>query len=324
MIEDDIRIIHGDCRSVMASMPDGFVDAVVTDPPFGVRSDAWDDMDSREFAAFCMGWLSQARRLAPEMVLFSTQDPTLYKLCRLLYKRVRRMIWYKPLGSQYAGARECGVFYAYEEILHCHDRGTWSVVEPKDAEVGRLIRAARESAGLSRGAVDIAIRGKKTGLCYRWEEGACLPTGEQAERLCSLLCLNGEFSAALQTAVEAKSDTVGKAREQASVHAARNIDVFEHRTVTGGQHPCEKPVPLIVDIIEALGSGWQTILDPFAGSGTTLVAALKTGRRAVGIEIAPAYVEIARRRIGETMPDSKWGQGSLFDQDLASHNCGIT
>ena len=43
----------------------------------------------------------------------------------------------------------------------------------------------------------------------------------------------------------------------------------------------------------------ETILDPFMGSGTTLVACAKLGRRGVGIEIDPDYFEIACRRVEE-------------------------
>ena len=50
------------------------------------------------------------------------------------------------------------------------------------------------------------------------------------------------------------------------------------------------------------------ILDPFAGSGTTGVACVHTGRRFLGVEIDPAYCAIARRRIGEAL-----GVGGLFD-----------
>jgi len=39
------------------------------------------------------------------------------------------------------------------------------------------------------------------------------------------------------------------------------------------------------------------VLDPFCGSGTTLIAALETGRKAIGIEIDERWVEVARRRL---------------------------
>jgi DNA modification methylase len=78
-------------------------------------------------------------------------------------------------------------------------------------------------------------------------------------------------------------------------------------------HPTVKPVNLVAWLLNLVSRPGDLILDPFAGSGTTLVAALKTGRRAIGIELDPAYVEIARQRIGETSPDSRWGQRHLFD-----------
>jgi DNA modification methylase len=62
-------------------------------------------------------------------------------------------------------------------------------------------------------------------------------------------------------------------------------------------HPTQKPVALIEWCINLRWMPIGTILDPFLGSGTTAVAALKLGRHFLGFEIEPRYVEIARQRI---------------------------
>jgi len=62
------------------------------------------------------------------------------------------------------------------------------------------------------------------------------------------------------------------------------------------EHPTQKPLPLMKWCIGFLPDA-QTILDPFMGSGTTGVAAVKLGRKFIGIEIEPKYFDIACRRI---------------------------
>lgn len=62
------------------------------------------------------------------------------------------------------------------------------------------------------------------------------------------------------------------------------------------EHPTQKPVELMQWCIKHAAEP-DTILDPFAGSGTTLVAAKKLGRHFLGFEISPEYCQIARKRI---------------------------
>lgn len=83
----------------------------------------------------------------------------------------------------------------------------------------------------------------------------------------------------------------------------RPKDLITHRKLPGNQmiHPTEKPVPLLADLITAVTKPGDLILDPFAGSGSTLVAAKKTGRRFVGIELDELYYERAQQRIEETV-----------------------
>lgn len=61
-------------------------------------------------------------------------------------------------------------------------------------------------------------------------------------------------------------------------------------------HPTQKPVPLMERVILASSLQGEIVLDPFAGSGSTLVAALRHGRQAYGIERDLHYCDIIRAR----------------------------
>ena len=61
-------------------------------------------------------------------------------------------------------------------------------------------------------------------------------------------------------------------------------------------HPTVKPVSLVADAIKDCSKRGGVVLDPFCGSGTILIAAEKTGRRARAIELDPVYVDVAIRR----------------------------
>jgi adenine-specific DNA-methyltransferase len=62
-------------------------------------------------------------------------------------------------------------------------------------------------------------------------------------------------------------------------------------------HPCQFPVELIERLVLALSDPGDWVLDPFMGVGSTAIASLIHGRRAIGAEIMPEYAEIARERI---------------------------
>jgi site-specific DNA-methyltransferase (adenine-specific) len=72
---------------------------------------------------------------------------------------------------------------------------------------------------------------------------------------------------------------------------------YRYSTLNRGKlHQTQKPLALMRDIVRIVEPG-ETILDPFAGSGTTLVAALQEGYSAVGIEVTKEYATIAQKQI---------------------------
>jgi site-specific DNA-methyltransferase (adenine-specific) len=93
----------------------------------------------------------------------------------------------------------------------------------------------------------------------------------------------------------------------------------------GIDHPTPKPAWIMADAIEALSDPGEHILDPFTGSGTTGVAAIKLGRRFTGIEIDPGYFDTACKRLEVALkqadlfvaPPAPLKQTSMFTEDAA-------
>jgi DNA modification methylase len=89
------------------------------------------------------------------------------------------------------------------------------------------------------------------------------------------------------------------------VHGRNRSNVWDYAGINGfgrhrdellAMHPTVKPLALVADVIKDASARGDFVLDAFGGSGSTLLAAEKTGRRAALIEIDPLYVDVAIRR----------------------------
>jgi len=105
---------------------------------------------------------------------------------------------------------------------------------------------------------------------------------------------------------------VGQAQHRNNVelgkHGRNRTNVWEYASVNtfGGSrrhdlalHPTVKPAQLVADAIQDVTARGELVLDAFLGSGTTLIAAERTGRRFVGLDIDPVYVDVAITRWSE-------------------------
>lgn len=105
---------------------------------------------------------------------------------------------------------------------------------------------------------------------------------------------NGEFTLFLRKGAARAINNPGSK----AVHRA-------HNPVGNKLHPTEKPVDLMRLYIENSSLPGQIVLDPFAGAGSTLVAARDTMRRGIGIEIDQEYAMVACRRL-RVLPESRF------------------
>ncbi|MFP4356774.1 MAG: DNA-methyltransferase [Phycisphaerae bacterium] len=82
-----------------------------------------------------------------------------------------------------------------------------------------------------------------------------------------------------------------------------------------GWHPCQMPISLLSRILRVCSNPGDVVADPFAGSGTTLVAAKRLARRYLGLELSENYVENIRKRLADVQPireqQGDWPQGHV-------------
>ncbi len=71
-------------------------------------------------------------------------------------------------------------------------------------------------------------------------------------------------------------------------------------------HPAPYPVQLAERLIKLFSFAGDTVLDPFAGTGTTAVAALESGRQSISVEIEPRYLDLARSRLREAVAQLRY------------------
>lgn len=318
--DDLVTLYHGDCRDILPRLEPGSVDVLLTDPPyFQVKDDDWDNQWHKrdEFLAWLGGVLDQAKLLlAPSASVWVFASPFMARAVEDLVNERFRVLnsirWGKSDGThnraeittlrRYVMAWEAILFA--EQYDDVYDEQARALHRQVFAPLGRYIAQERERAGLTRDQVDVALGFVRTAaptrgteLCRRWEEGSSLPTAEAYERLRSLLgdgYLRREYED-----LRREYEDLRRPFQLSRPGPITDIWSFPQVESYPGKHPCEKPQSMLRHMLETSSRPGALVLDPFAGSGSTLRTCKELGRRAVGIELDKRYCAHATRRLSQ-------------------------
>jgi site-specific DNA-methyltransferase (adenine-specific) len=272
---DDVTLILGDALTELAKLPTASVDAVVTDPPYGILPGAWDKAPD---VAACVQEVQRVLKPTGFFAFFGQMPSMLPWIvrCQNSMTFYEHVVWVKrntlPGGNEYRLSRshESILIYAASPGNRAH-----SIKGPfEDVKVPGLLYDIATVEGIARNIADLRL----------WIE-----RGKPRTRSFSPTSGRKEFH-------RIRQNTTFDTRVNFT-----NVWSFlppALRKKGDERHPTEKPVPVVERLCEMTAPDGGIIVDPFMGSGTAAVACIRTGRRFIGIEIVAEYVELARERIG--------------------------
>ena len=258
---------RGDCLDLLARIPAASVHLAFADPPFNIGFD-YDAYDDRLTADAYLNW---SRKWMAEVVRVLRPDGTFWLAIGDEYAAELKVMATRELGLV---CRSWVVWY-YTFGVNCRQKFSRSHAH--------LFHFVRDPAAFTFNSERIRVPSARE-LVYG-DKRAC-PTGRLPDDTWILRPQD------LPEGFTAQEDTW---------YFPRVCGTFKERS---GWHGCQMPEQLLGRIVRGSSNEGDTVLDPFAGSGTTLAVAKKLGRSFLGVELSDAYVAKIRQRLaGITVGD---------------------
>lgn len=280
-------IVHGDCIAGMNALPAGSVDLAFADPPFniGYDYDVYDDsLHSDQYLDWSRQWITAVHRaLKPNGTFWLAIGDEYAAELKVEAQRIgfrcrSWVVWYYTFGVN------CS-----RKFTRSHAHLFHFVKNPKDfvfrsEELENRIPSARQlvyndSRANPRGRLpdDTWIIPPVDGAAPQpLEEGIQIPATQPTWTL---------RPQDLQSRFRPAEDTW---------YFPRVAGTFKERA---GFHGCQMPEQLLGRIIRVCSEPDAVVMDPFSGSGTTVAVAKKLGRRYLGFDLSPQYVELGTKRL---------------------------
>ena len=281
------KIINGDCIEVMKTLPEGSVDLIVTSPPYGVGIEYdvhEDDMLVEEYLQFTERWMSEAYRVMKDDGRIALNIP--YEINR-----------------QAKGGR---VFIVSE---------IWQIMKKIGYKFFGIIDLEEESPHRSRTTAWGSWMSPSAPYIYNPKE--CVVLAYKKKHIKTVKGVPewvGEVGE-----VEGKDGNMRNKTFYTETQKREFIDLVfgqwhyfaDTKSLTKATFSMDIPTKAI----KILTYKNDVVLDPFAGSGTSLVAAEILDRRWLGIELSPNYTEVARARVQHFVDEKKQVKIEFAEED---------
>lgn len=317
-----IQLYQGDCLELLKSIPDGSVDLVLTDPPFGTMKGQGKSPAARSLCLDNCDWdvklptvemfeeLSRVLRPNGKCVLFG-QEPYTSELINEEIPSMPfayRAIWLKNTTGNPLKCNKA-MLCRYEDILifaKIHPKHDFEGVHP----LRNYSKMVFDFIGMTKKAL-IDVLGQRVDHFFRFNSTQfSLCTESTYTEIVNLFHIDSmegfkPFEELQEIDTKYREDLIKNMNEQCP--SVFNLwqgnksksNVLEYAKDMDGFHPTQKPVKLLEDLIQTFSNTNDIVLDFTMGSGSTGVACVNTGRRFIGMEIDGGYFEIAKKRIEE-------------------------
>ena len=318
-----IELWRGDCLELMKNIPDGYVDLVLTDPPYGTMKgaalDGWKNKTTQWDTAIdpvkIFEQIIRVLRPNGKAILFS-QEPYTSRLITSAIPSLPfayRAMWYKNVHANALFAKSAMV-NRFEDICifskpcpkydiahedpareylmgEFHKCGFYKAVD-----VNKFLGTATTGGGMSS---HYFAKGFQFSIPTKKKYSKLQETGNFKMVYSELKKIHDDYQEKLTAEYLKKYPAIfniwkgGKSKS----------NVLEYKKDNDGYHPTQKPIALLEDLIQTYSNEGNTVLDFTMGSGSTGVACVNTNRHFIGIELDEGYFNIAKKRIEEAYAD---------------------
>ena len=346
-LSENIELLHGDCTELLSKIPDGSINAVITDPPYGYLKNQKLEIPFNETAFF-----NEVKRvLKPSgFILLFGRGTAFYRwntiLADLGFIFKEEIIWNKVQTT----SPLLPLNRIHETVsIHCNGKGKINKVrvpylEMKGHDIGAIKTDIKRLLSVFSNSKHLAAVKKyleeyektcvwdkqakakfftsHTGIingCDR--DVSTIDMIERGLREKTIIDFNTEKYVAKHTIATSKrmknADRDYLTMKNVTEGCVEKSIMQQGREHYSMQHPTQKPVRLLERLMALVTQENTLVLDPFAGSASTGVACINTGRRFIGMELDAEYFEIAKNRIEKTLKEK---QQDLFYEETGAVN----